>query len=110
MEPQTSSFDQYKQSVITFFNGFFDNLKNVLCGPSLENFTGKLYSGGLIGFDTMAKKDFTTAYGLFITGIILCKSVEEIQDKRKIFTESLKAIGGPAKTLGEEIDVQFPKD
>ena len=106
MEPQTSSLDQYKVSVVNVFDESFAKLQSVLLEPNLETFTGKMFAAGLIGFGVI-DKNVTTVYGLFITGINMCNSVGEIKDKCEKFTESLKAIGGPAKTLGEAIENQL---
>ena len=86
------------------FNEFFNNLKGVLCGPNVDKFAGSIFAAGLIGFEVMAKRDFTTIYGLFIAGLNTCNSVEDIQDKCQKFTESLKTVGGPAIALGETIE------
>ena len=106
MELQTSSLNQYKESVVKVFVESFDNLQSVLCGSSLKDFNGKIYAAGLIGFSAM-DKDVKTVHGLLITGINMCYSVSEIKVKYKQFIDSLKAIGGPARTLGEKIENQL---
>ena len=98
--------ESYQKAVIDTFNSQYAKLSSALQG-CMTKFTEEAFAASLISESVMKSENFADIANEFKTELKSRKTVEEIQTHCQCLVRILKGLGGPAATVGRNLEMEL---